>query len=94
MRLPNQYGLRVEVKSSEGREAVQQAAEKRFGICHSEPVRSSAANGPERSEGAQGKLREESRSENKGLRDSSSPGLLGMTAWTRAFFCSLLDQVS
>ena len=32
-----------------------------FGVCHSEPVRS-ASNGPERSEGAQGKLREESRS--------------------------------
>ena len=28
--------------------------------CHSEPVRHSNANGPERSEGAQGKLREES----------------------------------
>jgi hypothetical protein len=28
--------------------------------CHSGPVRPSAANGPERSEGAQGKLREES----------------------------------
>ena len=26
--------------------------------CHAEPVRPSAANGPERSEGAQGKLRE------------------------------------
>ena len=34
--------------------------------CHSEPVRPSVANGPERSEGAQGKLREESRFETKG----------------------------
>src|SRR5579863_1119078 len=41
--------------------------------CHSEPVRSSAANGPERGEGAQGKLREESRSERKAEQDSSSP---------------------
>ncbi len=39
--------------------------------CHSEPVRSSAANGPECSEGAQGRLREESRSVNKTVRDSS-----------------------
>ena len=66
MRLPNQYGLRNEMKSSEGREA-EQVAEKRFGICHSDGS-------------------EESRSELKGLRDSSSTGLLGMTAWKRGFF--------
>jgi len=32
----------------------------KIALCHAEPVRHSAANGPERSEGAQGKLREAS----------------------------------
>ena len=62
-------------------------------IRHSEPVRPPLANGPERSEGAQGKLREESRSEIKGLRDSSSPAA-GRNDTRNRFFIILLSSNS